>query len=338
MTESSEASAWDAALERAEALTAAARVLDTPVADSWEDTAIRDLIAFALYSVAHRDRTSIEKTPLGRAIVPLFARSDLEQVVRTELGAAGHVLDRHDPDDPVSVRWAWLHRTWDPASPIKPPWEGLKRSTAAGRPDPAIDLMLNSAGNVLSSALAAERGARPVPSRVQVTGGPFAGHTGTVQAPAWQVTTGDAVAPGPPVGYLVSLDHPDPEPLPARHERILATDLASGPWGIVVLDEQEPAPAGGCYRLTPGDAAARLTELTAAVAQLEQVQDDAAQLAEMTVPSADPGSQAVHDRLVASVAGGGRLIELQLVEARALRDEFAAALQDYRARTGRAAD
>ncbi|HEY3691567.1 MAG TPA: hypothetical protein VGL46_14945 [Pseudonocardiaceae bacterium] len=188
----------------------------------------------------------------------------------------------------------------------------------AGR-SPAIDLILDSAGDVISRALAAERSARPPGSRVQHTGGcvrlPDRRHAG----------------PGPPVGYLVSLDHLDL--VPARYERIVADALASEPWGIMVLDEKEPPPAGAGYRLTPDDAAARLTEVTAPVEKLEQVHDDAAQLAAMTARGADPGSQAVHDRLVASVGGGGRLSE-----ARALRDEVAAALQTYSARTGRAVD
>lgn len=214
---------YDAALRRSEELVVAAHPDNTPSNWSWEGTAMRDLVAFALYALGLRDHIGVAEVPLGRVVVPLFGRDAFEDLVRTELTAAGHQLDRAGSADPLSIRWAWLQRSWDPEAPIGQRWDGLPRGIARGLPDPAIVVCLSWAGGVVDRALASERGALHRRARVRVTRGAFAGQTGTVETPAWLITTdGDAVEPGPPGGYMVCLDRPD-EVGPV--ERILAIEL-----------------------------------------------------------------------------------------------------------------
>lgn len=223
----------DAALRRAEELVLAAHLENARGRWSWEGTAMRDLVALALYATGLRDRTPADETPLGRVLVPLFDQADFEQLVRAELTAAGHRLgaadsaEPADPADPVSVRWAWLHRRWDPDAPIGQRWDGLPRGVARGLPDPAIEICLSWAGGVVDRALAAERGALDRRTRVRIISGEFAGQSGTVETPAWLLTpAGDAVEPGPPAGYMVRLDRPDGI---GDVERILAADLEPSP-------------------------------------------------------------------------------------------------------------
>lgn len=219
---------YGAALSRSEELVLAVHADNVAGRWSWEGTAMRDLVACSLYAVGLRDHTSVAEVPLGRVVVPLFGRDVFEVLVRTELTAAGHQLDRADPSDLVSVRWAWLQRRWDPDAPIGQRWDGLPRGIARGLPDPAIAVCLSWAGDVVDRALATERRALQRRSRVRVTRGAFAGQTGMVETPAWLIT-GDAraVEPGPPGGYMIRLDRPDEAgPVAAGPvERILATDL-----------------------------------------------------------------------------------------------------------------
>lgn len=214
---------WDAALRRSEGLVVAAYPEEAAGRWSWDGTSMRDLVAFALYAVGLRDRVGIDEVPLGRAVVPLFHRDDFERLVRAELTTAGHRLDDVDPVDPVSVRWAWLHRGWDPEAPVGQRWDGLTRGIARGLPDPAIVVCLNWAGGVVDHALAAERGALARRAWVQITGGAFGGQTGRVETPAWLIAPDRvAVEQGSPGGYMIRLDRAD-EVGPV--ERIPAADL-----------------------------------------------------------------------------------------------------------------
>lgn len=214
---------WSAARDRAIDLVA---TFSPPDRDetSWEFVAMRDLVTVALYAVALRDRAGVDDVALGRVIVPMAEQAPFVRLAVAELTAAGHNLDTVDRDDSASVCWAWLNREWDPDA-AAPRWEGLTREVGRLLPNPALDLCLHLAGNVVGRALIEERGGLPIGTRVGITGGAFAGTHGTIETPAWVIEpAGDAVAAGPPGGYMVRLDGDD-----LQIERVLATDLEPAP-------------------------------------------------------------------------------------------------------------
>jgi hypothetical protein len=113
---------------------------------------------------------------------------------------------------------------------------------------------------------------------------------------------------------------------------------APEPWGIVVLEEHEPAPKGGVRRFPPDGAAELLALLDSALTRLRgAVLPGAQQLARFSALSPDPAAEDVTARLTAAFGPGVAAIQTQLAELTALRDEVTAAVEAYQARAGRAA-
>src|SRR4051812_10661708 len=87
---------WDEAVRRATDATAADRPggMDE---QCWDDVAMRSIVAMVLYALHLRDDVRVA------------------ELVTTVLPRAGHDLARTAaPGDPVTERWRWLTRTWDP--------------------------------------------------------------------------------------------------------------------------------------------------------------------------------------------------------------------------------
>ena len=99
---------WRAAADRAAAWTTA--VLGARDGQEWERRGTRYLLALTLYVLSHQDDLPPEQVSPDRA-VELLASDALERIGRPLLTRLGHPLTRSF-DDPPSIAWSWLTRTW----------------------------------------------------------------------------------------------------------------------------------------------------------------------------------------------------------------------------------
>ncbi|GLZ28189.1 hypothetical protein Lesp02_03790 [Lentzea sp. NBRC 105346] len=212
----------------------------------FDHRATAGIIALAAYALALRHQvTDVRQVGVDRLAVPLFDGEKFDALVRSELGAAGHQLDEAVAADPVSLMWAWLHRTW-PVDEVTgeltgrgPDWPPRWSIGGHCAPRPLIEVYLQRAAGGADRVLSAERNALPRSAKVVVVGGQHAGKRGFVEFAAWRLTGGmDQVEPGPPPAYYVNLGEiPGGERVDFLVEPISAADLELG---HDVTDERQP--------------------------------------------------------------------------------------------------
>ena len=225
-------SAWEAAVRRATVVADRER----PGAmneDCWEDVAIRDIIAVALYALHVRHETPVDEVPWSKVLWWLWDDEHVIHLVEDTFPAAGRALTAPADglSDPLLGRWRWLNRTWDPEAPIRrrnvppppwetlmqrgpdatnrllpePRWEGMSRGIAEALPDPALEVCTHWAAAAVSAVFSAEQGGLGVHERVRVHGGSFAGQGGYVRDIGWSFDDENQQVTGPE-GYVVDLD------------------------------------------------------------------------------------------------------------------------------------
>jgi hypothetical protein len=199
---------WAVALRRAEAL--ASRDIIPGTTTSWDDVAVRGILAVAIAGCAIRDSRPAEQVTWPTVLAALLTDDRLQE------SAARAVASDVDPlppqewmipgggDSTPSLQWRWLTRRWDPEASHQR-WDGLPRAIARGLPDPAIQVCHGWAVNAVSRAVEEERGALPRRQPVQILHGDLAGARGWVEGPSWYVDTAGELAAGPPQSYLLSI-------------------------------------------------------------------------------------------------------------------------------------
>jgi hypothetical protein len=211
-----EARRWRAAVARAGTVAARSGAVDE---NSWDEVAIRDIIAVTLHALASRGRTPVAE--VGWDVV-LWQLNDADRVRA--------LVDLIASDEPAGLaeRWAWLERVWNPHAPfrahmadlsrarspmsavpgddVEPRWGGMTRGIARGLPDPALEIgLLHAAGAVGRELLTACSGLAHY-ARVAVIGGQYKGDAGYVRGPVWELDDERETVTTPPCGYEVSLD------------------------------------------------------------------------------------------------------------------------------------
>ena len=180
---------WDAAVSRAEGLTAQALRMPGPregEQPNWDHFGVRGLLSVAIYATAVRDRLAVQDVGLGRILVPLQHRDVFlgqAKILRT----AGHDLNTGTDTgayaaDPVVRQWKWLLRTWDPDAAPRIRWDGMTRGIARGLREPALDVLHGWARAGVDRALTAERGGIGPRTTVRVTAGPYENLVGRVES------------------------------------------------------------------------------------------------------------------------------------------------------------
>lgn len=202
----------------------------------WDDVAMRDIVALALYCLHVRDGRPVTDVPWVRVLWWLGDDVHLTELVETALPAAGHQL-RHPGkeiprEDPVVACWQWLNRTWDPDAPARPAgpatearWGGMSRGIAPGLPDPALEVCQLWSAGLVERAVAAGSGAYARGTRVRVTAGPLKANCGTVRGFGWHIDDAAERVSGP-IAYVLALD--------------TATEDVELPVGDVTADRSEP--------------------------------------------------------------------------------------------------
>ncbi|MFF4520472.1 KOW domain-containing RNA-binding protein [Streptomyces bluensis] len=198
----------------------------------WDDVATRDSIAFALYSLHLRDERPVDEVDWGSVMWHL--RDDQRLITLVEGAVPGArralVTDSEELVTPLD-RWKWLNRTWDPGGILQSStlssdarvaveriqgegrpadarsrWDGLSRRRGSWLPDPAIEVCVSWAANVVGARIAAENHGYAVHQRVRVTDGPSKGRRGYVKELGWAVDDAAQTVRGP-AGYVVDLDY-----------------------------------------------------------------------------------------------------------------------------------
>lgn len=225
-------SAWEAAVRRATVVADRERPggMDE---DCWEDVAIRDIIAVALYALHVRHETPVDEVPWSHVLWWLWDDEHVITLVEDTFPDAGQALTTSDDElsDPLLARWRWLNRTWDPEAPVRrrnvppppwdalmrrgrdaadgpqaePRWEGMSRGIAQALPDPALEVCTHWAAGAVGAVFSAEQGGLAVHERVRVHGGRFAGQGGYVRDIGWGFDDENQQVTGPE-GYVVDLD------------------------------------------------------------------------------------------------------------------------------------
>ncbi|MFD8978584.1 hypothetical protein [Streptomyces sp. NPDC059564] len=158
---------WDAAVQRATALTSA-RTPGGMDERCWDDVAIRGILAVTLYSLHLRNRQPVGDIRWQQVLWQLRDDARVTDLATAALTSGGHDLaPTAEPGDPVAGCWAWLTRAWDTRAPKTPVidkraavhvpsdlrqlpqvpelrWDGMTRGIGRGLPDPA--LVMNSSG------------------------------------------------------------------------------------------------------------------------------------------------------------------------------------------------
>jgi hypothetical protein len=243
------AGAWGDAVSRAGAATHRTRPGGLRE-DSWDDVAIRDILAMALYALHLREGLPVDEVPWESALWHLRDDRRLIALVEAELPRAGHHLvpvnDAGGSTDPVTLRWIWLNRTWDPTAPSSPfngpssspndlpctpaepspgpRWDGMTRGIGRGLPDPAVEICTHWAAGVIEDTLAADGRALDTHQRVRVTSGPLADQSGYVRQTSWTFDDDARIVTGP-AGYVVDLDDTEDMRHIARHALTPGADL-----------------------------------------------------------------------------------------------------------------
>ncbi|MFF4735850.1 hypothetical protein ACFY2W_08155 [Streptomyces sp. NPDC001262] len=225
---------WQAALRRA--TDAAASRLGSVDEDCWDDVAIRDIIAIALYALQVRDGRDVDDVSWASVLWWLWDDERVITLVEESIpGASAAMASAGGPGgsaDPVVARWCWLNRTWDPDAPIRrrnrasqwdgtlqqlrgrgeellprveARWEGMSRGIANGLPDPAIEICTHWAAGAVAAALSAANGGYEIHQRVRATAGAFEGQVGYVSDVGWEFDDTAQQVIGP-AGYVVDFD------------------------------------------------------------------------------------------------------------------------------------
>ncbi|MFF2080638.1 hypothetical protein ACFVXG_38470 [Kitasatospora sp. NPDC058162] len=226
---------WEQAYRRAERIAGnGGEVISSQV---WEWRAVCGVLAIALVALAEQRGEPAEMVPLDALPWHLMDQERV-RVLAAEATAGG--------DEDAVAQWEWLTRRW-PENPDGERWDGLYRFFLPDVDAPAIDIVVPRTLDVCLAALNHDRGSWRLGIEVKVVGGEHDGRSGRIMSSAWSID-GESllVAPGPPAGYGVHLDHdglggPPAEAVvvPAGQLRALLPGLGNSP-----REFGTPAPGG----------------------------------------------------------------------------------------------
>ncbi|MFB6791744.1 hypothetical protein ACFCWT_34330 [Streptomyces olivaceus] len=133
---------WQAAIARAVSLAQAA---GHPAA-TWDERAVRGVLAVAIAAVAHREDRAADQVGIAEVLALLAQGPPAVYEAGRRLG-----LDTTDTPGDARAEWAWLTRPW-PTEPPVANGGGLPRGIGRRSPLPAVDACTVWAAQAAASA------------------------------------------------------------------------------------------------------------------------------------------------------------------------------------------